>query len=535
MKNFEKVVIILSIVVVLVFCFGVVKIEKADAAEEWTDITGDLNGRWSGNLVEVSDGLIFAGGHYYDGATYYAKIWRYSDGVWTDISSGLDGSFVSAMILGSDGSVYAGGNYFDGADDYARVWRYSGSSWLNITSDLNGANVNAMFQALDGSIYIGGNYCVGVDCSARVWKYMDDSWSNETYDLNGRSVYTLVQAENGSIYAGGHYYDGSHHARVWQYLDGSWVNITGDLSGTIDTMTCGADDSVYVSGYYTSESNNYARVWKYNNNDTWTDMMVGAGSYSRVSSLLEFNSILYAGGYESVGGGSAAKVWSYSNNVWSENILGTAASGWSNIGDLIQGSDGLYAGGFLGGVAKVWERAYTQEELEQMAQEEAQESLENGERIVLNEYLNDQSISGQNLDIYFKKLPNKLTKNDKYWMKWKKFNKYPPKWENKKQKTLKRYWKLTTNLNKYKRKKKKQKFQIQVIFKYNKKLFKKLRKKGIKKSDLSLKVKTAKSNWDQMNNFWKKIKVNHFENKNKFRVRYFTNFKKNKYWFGIGK
>lgn len=157
--------------------------------------------------------------------------------------------------------------------------------------------------------------------------------------------------------------------------------------------------------------------------------------------------------------------------------------------------------------------------------------ISSNEKIVLKSNLVGQSLSGQNLILYFKKLPNKLTKNNKYWMRWKRFNKYPKSWQNKQKTALKRYWRLKTNLNKYKAKKKAQKFKIRVTFKYNAKLFKKLKKHGVKKSDLALKYKVGTS-WKTVQEGWKSAKIKH--KKNKFVVNYFMKFKKKQYFFAIG-
>ncbi len=175
------------------------------------------------------------------------------------------------------------------------------------------------------------------------------------------------------------------------------------------------------------------------------------------------------------------------------------------------------------------------EEEKEVEQEE--ENFEQGDEITLSPALNSVTLHGQSLVMYFKKLPNKLTKNSQYWMLWKKFDKYPKRWNFKKRTSLKRYWRLTTNLRKYKANKKKNKFKIKIAFKYSKKLLNKLKKKNstVRKKDLRLKYRTKKGNkWKLLKNHWKKVKVEHRKKKRRFVVRYFKKFEKKKYYFAIG-
>lgn len=158
------------------------------------------------------------------------------------------------------------------------------------------------------------------------------------------------------------------------------------------------------------------------------------------------------------------------------------------------------------------------------------------ENIVLRPGLNGKELDGEGLLIYFKNLPRELTCGSNYWMNWKKFNKYPKKWTNKKKTALKRYWRLKTNLKNYKPANSAQKYQIQVTFKYSKKLWKRLKKKDVWKNQLRLKYKTKKGKkWQVLTKHWKAAKVKHFKKERQFRVRYFQKFKKTTYYFAIGK
>ena len=121
-------------------------------------------------------------------------------------------------------------------------------------------------------------------------------------------------------------------------------------------------------------------------------------------------------------------------------------------------------------------------------------------------------------------------------MNWKRFNKYPKKWNNKKKTSLKRYWRLKTNLRKYKSNNSAQKYQIRVTFKYSKKSWKRLKKQSVKKKQLALKYKTKKGKeWKLIKKHWKKAKVKHRRKTRKFVVKYFRKFKKKTYFFAIGR
>ena len=122
-------------------------------------------------------------------------------------------------------------------------------------------------------------------------------------------------------------------------------------------------------------------------------------------------------------------------------------------------------------------------------------------------------------------------------MKWKRFGKYPKKWKTKKKTSMKKYWRLITNLRRYKAKKKSNKFKIQVAFKYSKKQLRKLKKRNslVKKKKLYLKYKTKKGKkWKLLTKYWKKAKIKNKKKKRRFQVKYFKKFGKKKYFYAIG-
>ncbi len=157
-------------------------------------------------------------------------------------------------------------------------------------------------------------------------------------------------------------------------------------------------------------------------------------------------------------------------------------------------------------------------------QESQQENLQDGKQITVDPNIQGETIKGQDLIIYFKK----ITADN--WMQWNRHHRYPTKWTKKKKKTLKRFWKMTNDFAKS------QKFKIRIAFRYNKNLFKKLKKKNksITKKDLVLKVKPGKKKWRTIKKLWKNAKVTHKTKKNRFIVKYFNKFPKATYRFGIG-
>ncbi len=390
-------------------------------------------------------------------------------GAWVDKTGNLSGSSIFSIIQATDGSIYAGG--YDFSSSSAKVWRYSAGAWIDITGTSLETRISSLIQAADGSIYAGGFRCIdSVVCSstsAKVWNYSGGVWTDVTGALSGSSISSLIQAADGTLYAGGKSND-YPWARVWKYSAGAWQDITGTILGSsIFTLAQGADGSIYAGGDGTS-----------------------AGP---------------------------AKVWKYSAGAWMD-ITGALYGG--AVSSLVRAFDGsIYAGGTSGDNAIVWK--YTFDVLEQQ-----EYNLEKGERVVLMQGLDNQSISGQDLAINFTKLPTKLIKNNKYWMKWNKLSKYPNK-------TFLKNWKLTTNLYKYKVKKSSQKFKIKVSFNYTKKNLKKFLKKNksATKSNLIMKYKQGTS-WKDITSVFTDAKV--IKKNKKFIVKYFTNFPVKTQYFAIG-
>ncbi|MFA6296442.1 MAG: YncE family protein [Patescibacteria group bacterium] len=148
-----------------------------------------------------------------------------------------------------------------------------------------------------------------------------------------------------------------------------------------------------------------------------------------------------------------------------------------------------------------------------------QQNLVDGKRVKLKKALKKQTIEGQDLKLYFKKLPTKLTKGSKYYMKWKKTNKYPKGIEKVKKTAMKKVWKLNTNLKKYKAKVKKQNYTIKTTFTYTDAEFRKLKNanSNVRENELGLLVrKTTSNTWVPINDIWKNVTLKHNVEKNTF-------------------
>ncbi|MFA6296662.1 MAG: WD40 repeat domain-containing protein [Patescibacteria group bacterium] len=489
----------------------------------WTDITGAISGSSVTDLLYASDGSIYASGTYNDGEL--AKVWRYTNGSWIDITGDIVGSGVQTLIQTSDGSIYAGGQYnlF-----HARVWKYANGVWTDVTSDISGYIINSLMLASDGSIYAGGTMTEnGSDFFARVWKYSNNIWSDITGTLTGTEIYSLKQFFDGSIYAGGYDVD---NAKVWKYSDNSWNDISSNLSeGSVYTLAQTKSGLIFAGGNFDLGSGQFGGVYRYDNG-MWNNAGLMTNIVGGVYDLQTLGDIVYVGGYEPTDSGHEAKIWTYSNGVWSGDVLGISTDYHTDVRSLLFASDGLYAGGDQASLAKVWTRSYTTEEWRLIEEN----NLENGDEVTLLPELNTQTISGQDLILNFTKLPNKLTKNSAYYMQWQRFNAYPKKWKNVKKTALKRYWKLTTNLNKYKAKKSSQKFKVKVTFKYTKKLFNALKKKNslATKSNLTLKYRNKKTSWKTVTSVFTDAKL--VKKNKKMIVKYFTHFPKKTNYFAIG-
>ncbi len=121
--------------------------------------------------------------------------------------------------------------------------------------------------------------------------------------------------------------------------------------------------------------------------------------------------------------------------------------------------------------------------------------------------------TGYDFMFAFKNLPSRL-KAGKFFVEIKKFNKYPEKYINANAQSLKKYWKLTTNLNTYRERAAKDKYKIKMVFKYTDAEFKALKKKSssLSESQLALKYYNASENK------WVNASATHNLKKNTFSV-----------------
>jgi hypothetical protein len=134
---------------------------------------------------------------------------------------------------------------------------------------------------------------------------------------------------------------------------------------------------------------------------------------------------------------------------------------------------------------------------------------------------NEIKVTGKNITYFskhfnfiFKTFPKKIKKS-KYWLQSKvTTGKYPKSFVSPKKQIIKKYWKFTTNLNKYKVKKKSEKYKVKLAFSYTSKELKNLKnkKKSLKEKDLRLKYYNPKTH------LWKNVKSLHNKKTNTFKV-----------------
>lgn len=129
-----------------------------------------------------------------------------------------------------------------------------------------------------------------------------------------------------------------------------------------------------------------------------------------------------------------------------------------------------------------------------------------------------------------KKLKNPSTKlkAKKYYLEIQRFKKYPLNYAGAKNSSLKKYWKIQTNLNKYQTKTQKDKFKAKFVFKYTNKEWKILKSKGLKERDLVLKY------YQPATKSWKTLIVKHDLKKNTFTTT-ITEFNLKNNLFAVGK
>jgi YVTN family beta-propeller protein len=125
----------------------------------------------------------------------------------------------------------------------------------------------------------------------------------------------------------------------------------------------------------------------------------------------------------------------------------------------------------------------------------------------------NETFYANNLNFLFTKFPKKLEKK-KYYLEIQKFAKYSRKFKQAKKFSIKKYWQTKTNLNKYKAKKKKDKFKAKLIFRHTNKEFKVLKKQNKKAKEKNLKLKY----YNPKTKTWRNLSAKHNKKKNTFTV-----------------
>ncbi len=397
-----------------------------------------------------------------------------TDGTWSAVSAGMNGGINSLAVYNSE--LYAGGSFTTaGGTTTNYIAKWNGSSWSAVGSGVNG-EVNSL-AVYNNALYVTGSFTsAGGSSAVRIAKWDGSSWSALGLGIGGEG-YSLAVYNN----------------------------------------------ELYVGGNFTSAGGlvrNYIAKW---NGSTWSKAYDIVEPNSTVNALTVYNSELYVGGAFSNIGANISKL---TVTGWQALSSGTNAS----VLSLTSYNSNVYAGGNFttaGGTATNYIAKWTEATPTPAPTvvEIQQQNLVDGKKVKLKKALKKQTISGQDLKLNFKKLPTKLTKGSKYYMKWNKNEKYPKNVIKVKKMAMKKVWNLKTDLKKYKAKKKKDNYKIKVTFQYTDAEFEAMKKKNkkLKEEELALYAKKKRdTEWRIASEMYSNADVEHDAENNAF-IFYTTN------------
>ncbi|MFA6295949.1 MAG: hypothetical protein WC663_01205 [Patescibacteria group bacterium] len=545
-------------------------ISTCNSQSDWETVVDSTHGIPVGsNYIRAINSIYSKDNYLYIGYLYYTTV---LDSYTLRISRSLDGSTWSTILTGDASStsasvavmatfnsqLYTGEGYF-GTGTTSSVYSCTlcdGTDWVGSNTDGFGDSNNRTVKSLavfNNELYAGTEKSSG---NAELWKTSDGSaWTQVGSDGFGDSTtqgfYSLMNYQD-------HFYLGTYgttsNAKVWATTNGTdWEQKNSDGFGSSVSNVTGfatVDGYLYAAtGGLTSKAQSYrtdlrptlvpgsvvasqimdnsgqvsvafqvedpdhntmkAKVeYSVDNGSTWSDQM----TFSNPSATFGTPTIDSSDEYRiqnistSQGTNDVHLTWNANTDLPNANI--------SSVLVRVTGNDGVTS------TETVNSSAF---------------SLVL-DRIILSSSMNGQTLSICNLKFFFKKLPAKLKKNNAYYLKCDKFKKYPPKFKKAKKMALKKYWKITTNLNKYKAKTTEQKFKIKITYKYTTKQFKNLKKRNklAKEKNLELFVRDKTKKWKEIKEIWKNAKLKHNLKKNNFSVTYFKKFPQKKFLFSIG-
>lgn len=391
----------------------------------------------------------------------------------------------------------------------AELWKTSdGSTWTQVGSDGFGDSTTTGFYSLlnyHGYLYLG---TYGSTSNAKVWATSNGTdWIQKNTDGFGSSVSNVTgfTTVDGFLYAG----TGGSTSKAQSYR--------ADLRPTLVPGSVVASQIMDNSGHVSisfqlsdnDQNNMKAKIaYSTDNGLNWSEDMAFSSVTATYGTPIIDNSNEYRiqNILTSQGTNQVTVIWDANTNLPNANL--------SNVLVKVIGNDGLTD--TETGISSAFSLVL--------------------DRIFLTADLNGQTLNICKTKIFFKKLPSKLTKDNIYYLKCNNYKKYPPKFKKAKKKALKRYWKINSNLNKYKATTKAEKFKIKITYKYTTKLFKNLKKRNklAREKNLNLFSRNKLKKWKEINEIWKKAIVKHNLRKNNFSVAYFKKFPWKNLYFGIG-
>ncbi|MDD3887611.1 MAG: hypothetical protein PHN19_02450 [Patescibacteria group bacterium] len=519
----------------LLFCvaflvFGILGLANESLAGSWNAVSTGTN---SGiNALAVYNNELYAGGSFTTaGGTSTSYIAKWNGTSWSAVGSGMNGA-VHALAVDST-YLYAGGTFTtaDGSSaNYIAKW--NGTSWSAVGTGMNGPIYSLAVHS--SVLYAGGEFTTaGGFAMSNLAKWNGSIWDH-AWSTDPDQKVSALTVFNDKLYAGGDFTNiGAHIAKLDTSL--GWQTLSSGMNGSVLSLT--ADSSyLYVGGNYTTAGGSFANYIARWDGSSWS--AIGSGMNGAVYSLVFFNSELYAGGSFTTADSSSANYiakwngtsWSALSSGMNSTVLALAVYN----SELYAGGNFTVASGSSANYISKWVESTPTPTPEPTTVEIQQQNLVDGKKVKLKKALKKETISGQDLKLYFKKLPTKLTKGSKYYMKWRKSEKHPAKFKNTKKTTLKKVWTLKSNLKEYKAKKKKQKYQVKVTFQYTQAEFKALKRKNslVKESNMALIVREKSGRWISLANYWKNAKVRLNIIDNKFTV-YFNKIPKMEMQFAV--
>ncbi len=527
-------------------------------------------------VLAVYNDELYASGSFItaDGITVN-RIAKWNGLSWSAVgSSGMNQPANSLVVYNN--KLYAGG-YFTTVDGMAvgYIAKWDGANWSKVSSTDMNARVNIL-AVYNNNLYAGGIFTTANGIPAnRIAKWNDSEWFAVGTGMNS-DVSDLV-VYNNELYAGGAFdtAGGITANKIAKWNNTAWSAVgTHGLSsayGPSVNALAVYNNELYAGGRFATVDDiavdNIAK-W---NNSSWS--IVGSGTSGvdpAVNILAVYNDALYAGGaFTTASGSSANYIASWyidylaptttaspagGTHTSDQSVTLTATDTDSSVSATYYTIDGstpttssttysapisitqdttlkFFSVDSLGNTEEVKMETYVIDRTIV-----AQRKLRQGKKIYLYSGLDGKQISGGSLVINFTDLPNKLTKNSKYWIQLIKYKSYPGSLALGSHLSLKKYWLLKTNLNKYKPKKSSKKFKIKIDYKYTQKELNVLKKiePNLPTKDLKLKYRVkAGLNWYKINNQWTKTKAKHSLSKRKFTVKYFKKFPRNTYYFAI--